>query len=95
MKIIGIEEKFGEFENKPYHNVYFHCAKEFDNENSKGFNVSKVKVKYDTLTECCGKELTTKEILSLVGQDVKFHYDEYKNVSFVSVYDSDSESAKK
>lgn len=94
MKIIGIEEKNGVYEGSTFHNVYFHCAKEFDNEKSKGFNVSKVKVKYDILTECSGKELTTSEILSLLNHDVKFHYDEYKNVSFVSVFDSNEASKK-
>lgn len=88
IKILGIEERFGEFENKPYHNVYFHCGEEFKNEKSKGFNVSMVKVRYDTLTKSFEKELTTSEILSLVGKDVEFYYDKYKNVTFANVFDS-------
>lgn len=88
MKIIGIEEKFGEFENKPYHKVHFHCAEEFHNEKSKGLRVEVVKVKYDILTESFDKALTTAEILSLVGQEVDFYYDKFKNVSIVNVIES-------
>lgn len=88
MKIIGIEEKIGEFDNRPYHNVNFHCAEEFNNEKSNGLRVSTTKVKYDTLTESFDKALTTAEILSLVGQDVDFYYDKYKNVTIVNVIES-------
>lgn len=88
MKIIGIEEKIGEYEDRPYHNVNFHCAEEFDNEKSKGLRVSTTKVKYDTLTECFNKALTTAEILSFVGQDVDFYYDKYKNVTIVNLIES-------
>lgn len=87
MKIIGIEERIGEYEDRPYHNVNFHCAEEFASEKSKGLDVSKVKVRYDVLTDTFGKALTTAEILSLVGKYVKFHYDKYKNVSIVIFYD--------
>jgi len=95
MKIIGIEERFGEFENKPYHNINFHCAEEFVNEKSKGLNVSKIKVRYDVLTDSFDKALTTTEVLSLVGKDVEFYYDKYKNVSIVNVFDSTQATQKK
>ena len=94
MKIIGIEERIGEFENKPYHNVNFHCAEEFENEKSAGVKVSIVKVRYDILTKTFGKELTTSEIKSLVGKDVDFLYDKYKNVSYVEFANS-TETSKK
>lgn len=88
MKIIGIEETSGEFDNRLYHNVNFHCAEEFKTEKSKGLRVSTTKVKYNALTESFDKELTTAEILSLVGQDVDFYYDKYKNVTIVNVIES-------
>lgn len=94
MKIIGIEERIGEFESKPYHNVNFHCAEEFENEKSEGVRVSIVKVRYDILTKTFGKELTTSEIKSLVGKDVEFLYDKYKNVSYVEFANS-TETSKK
>lgn len=94
MKIIGIEERIGEFESKPYHNVNFHCAEEFENEKSEGVRVSIVKVRYDILTKTFGKELTTSEIKSLVGKNVDFLYDKYKNVSYVEFANS-TETSKK
>ena len=94
MKIIGIEERIGEFENKPYHNVNFHCAEEFENEKSEGVRVSIVKVRYDILTKTFGKELTTSEIKSLVGKNVEFLNDKYKNVSYVEFANS-TETSKK
>lgn len=94
MKIVGIEEKLGEFNNKPFHHVYFHCAKEFTNEKSKGLNVSAVRVRYDALTNSFDKALTSAEILSLVGKDVEFYYDQYKNVSIVNVFEP-AEASKK
>lgn len=94
MKIIGIEEKIGEFDNRPYHNVNFHCAEELNDENSKGLKVSIAKVKYDALTNSFDKALTTAEIKSLVGQDVEFYYDKYKNVTIVNVIESASVDKK-
>ncbi len=94
MKIVGITERIGEFENKPYHNVNFHCAEEFNDEKSKGLKVSIVKVRYDILTKTFDKELTTSEIKSLVGKDVDFLYDKYQNVSLVEFYNS-TETNKK
>ncbi len=96
MKIVGIEEKIGMYEDKPFHNINFHCAEEFDNKDkSDGLKVSIVKVRYNVLTKTFGKELTTAEIKSLVGRDIEeFLYDKYRNVSFVEFVDS-TETSKK
>lgn len=88
MKIIGIEDKIGEYEGSPYHNVNIHTAIEFNNDISKGFNTKKVKVKYDVLTNSFKKAFTTAEILNLVGKDVDFSYDEFKNVKKIEILDS-------
>ena len=96
MKIVGIEERIGVYEDNPFHNVNLHCAEEFgNNDKSEGLKVSIVKVKYNVLTKTFGKELTTLEIKSLVGKDVEeFHYDRYGNVSLVEFVDS-TETSKK
>ncbi len=85
MKIVGIEEKIGVYEDKPFHNVILHCAEEFyNNDKTEGLRVSKVKVRYDVLTKIFGKELTISEIKSLVGKDVEeFLYDRYSNVKSI------------
>ena len=95
MKIMGIEERIGAYEDKPFHNVNFHCAEEFNNDKSEGLKVSVVKVRYDVLTKTFGKELTTSEIKSLVGKYIEeFLYDRYRNVSYVEFADS-TETSKK
>lgn len=95
MKIMGIEERIGVYEDKPFHNVNFHCAEEFNNDKSEGLKVSVVKVRYDVLTKTFGKELTTSEIKSLVGKYIEeFLYDRYRNVSYVEFADS-TETSKK
>ena len=95
MKIMGIEERIGVYEDKPFHNVNFHCAEEFNNDKSEGLKVSVVKVRYDVLTKTFGKELTTSEIKSLVGKDVEeFLYDKYSNVKAIEFVDS-TETSKK
>lgn len=94
MRIIGIEEKTGEFNDKPYHNVYFHCAEEFANEKGKGLNVSIAKVKYDILTDIFEKALTTTEIFSLVGNDVEFYYDRFRRVKKLDIFESNQPTKK-
>lgn len=96
MKIVGIEEKLGVYEDKPFHNVILHCAEEFyNNDKTEGLRVSQVKVRYDVLTKTFGKELTTSEIKSLVGKDVEeFLYDKYSNVKAIEFVDS-TETSKK
>jgi len=95
MKIIGIEEKIGEFEHTPYHNVYFHTAIEFNGEKNKGYCTKVYKAKYDVLEKSFGKAFTTAEILNLVGKEVDLFYDEYKNVSKIEIITSSSEDKSK
>lgn len=90
MKIVGVEERIGVFEKTPYHNVKFHCAEEFKNDDkSKGLKVSVVKIGYKALTKIFGKELTTSEIKSFVGGYIEaVHYNGYGNVSLIEFDDS-------
>ncbi|MCL2004085.1 MAG: hypothetical protein FWG72_08805 [Oscillospiraceae bacterium] len=85
MKIIGIEEKEGVYEGTAYHNIHFHGTEPFSNDKSAGLKTKEIKVKHKILSENFGKALTTKEILTFVGKEVAFYYDEYKNVNFVQV----------
>lgn len=93
-KIVGIKEQFGEYEDRPYHNIYFHCAEEFDKDKSSGLETSVIKVKYDILTESFGKALNTSEIFSLIGKIIEVYYDKYQSVKLVDIQDSTPTSAK-
>ena len=82
-KVIGVHESQGNFEGTDYHNINFHCSEAFDKDKCEGTKTSIVKVKYDVLCECVGKALMFKEIVSLIGRDVAFYYDEHGKVNVV------------
>lgn len=94
VKIVGFEEKSGMYEDRPYHNVYFHCTKNFTGEANKGLKVSIIKVKYDVLSECFDKDLSFNELSILIGQDIEFKYDENGSVIDLEPVDTKSEEKK-
>lgn len=83
MKLVGVEEKKGTFENREYHNYIFHCTNSFDNGSGEGIQVSSHKIKAKVLTEVLGKEISLIDVKAFLGQEVKCFYDQYKNVSYV------------
>lgn len=83
MKIIGVRDSSGKYEGTDYHNVILFCTEPFQNDKGAGLQAKSFKVKNDILTRIFGRQLTTKEIYGLIGQDANFYYDEYKNVQFV------------
>lgn len=82
-KIVGVEQKSGVYESIQYNNVKCHCTAPFENGKGSGFKVKEFKVKYSVLSEIVGKQLTEKELAALVGKEVSFYYDEFKNVSYI------------
>jgi hypothetical protein len=91
MVIIGVEEKQGVYEGNAYHNAVFHGTVPIEHENGVGLKPKSVKVKFGVLSQNFGKALTTKEILSFVGKQLNFFYDEYKNVIVVQVVENKSQ----
>ena len=83
MKIIGVEEKSGNFQGNDYHNIVFHCTEPFKSEKGTGLRTESIKVKYVIISENLGKPLTAKEIAAFAGQDANFYYDKFNNVSLV------------
>jgi hypothetical protein len=83
MKLVGIEEKQGTYENRDYHNFVLHCTHPFDNGLGEGVEVSVFKVKEKVLSEALGKQITLKDIKVFIGNEVKCFYDKYRNVSYV------------
>lgn len=83
MKLVGVEEKKGTYENKEYHNFILHCTHPFDNGLGEGLEVSVYKVKEKVLSEALGKQITIKDIKAFIGQEVKCYYDQYRNVTYV------------
>jgi hypothetical protein len=83
MNIIGIAERQGTFQERPYHNVMFHCIKPFEDEQASGSECKVVKVKYETLAKVLNKRPTEKEIFALVGKSAEFYYNEFQTVVHV------------
>lgn len=73
--IIGIGRKSGEYEGKKYDNTYLYCT--YPNDGVEGLAVVAVKVKTDRLNG---------QYAELLGKDVSFLYDQYRNVELVQVY---------
>lgn len=94
-QIVGIEEKIGEFQGNPYHNLYFHCEDKFEKDKGYGARTSIKKIKYDVITENAGKDLTISEIANLlIKKDVIFHYNEYGNVCYFEIQTASTSSEK-
>lgn len=81
-KIIGIEVKQGFYEGMACHNVYF-IARSHRRRKGKGLKVEIIKTKVEMLTEILGKSSSVEDATNLVGHDVTFYFDSYKNVNFI------------
>lgn len=76
MRIVGIEERTGEFEGRPFRFFYLHCMREDDR--MIGQRVERVKVPgsvFDAWEKKCGCPRD-----GLLSVDVDFNYDQYKKV---------------
>lgn len=76
MRIVGIEERTGEFEGRPFRFFNLHCMR--DDDRVIGRRVERVKVPgpvFDAWEMKCG--CSPEEMLSV---DVDFNYDQYKKV---------------
>jgi len=82
-KIVGVEVKQGIYEGITYHNVYFHCTTPIEEEKGKGLKVEVIKAKVNMLSEIFGKPSSVGDATNLIGHDVTFYFDAYKNVNFI------------
>lgn len=73
-RVVGIERKVGEYNDRPYDNTIIHCTYPKDGM-IDGFAVASVKVK----TERLGDDVF------IVGDKVSFYYDQYGNVLRVNI----------
>lgn len=92
MKVIGIEERQGVYEGNPYHNFLFHGTKDIEEGKGIGAAVELYKVKANRIIECLGKSVTREEIYGLIGSDLSFGLDSYKQVNLIRVIEKESVS---
>lgn len=77
MILVGIEEKKGEFESKPYHNYGFHFTEEFSKPNAIGQGTGILKVKAENLNDVLGFAPTTADLVACVGKKMIVAYNRY------------------
>ena len=84
MKVIGIARQQGEYEGRRYDNFLLYCSTDPSNGTTYigGYCPNmKVKVKSNIMSDCVNLD----QVANLVGHDVDFYYDSYKNVCKVLV----------
>ena len=98
VKVMGIAEKQGMFEGKPYHSVKFHIAEPFNAKDCYGMETSVQSVKFDNLPFILEHPMRMDELVTYINSNAEFFYD--KNGTVVKiVFEADkyepAEPAKK
>lgn len=80
MKVIGIQQKTGTYEGRPYDNYVLYCTQDSSRDGVKVIagtcpDVS-LKVKASVLYE----SIPAEKVAALLGHDINCYYDQYKNV---------------
>lgn len=83
MKVIGIQERSGEYQGNKYHNVMIHCTKESDD--SYGEITEVIKVKFSNVREVFGKAMSSADWQNLISKNIFVNYDRYGVVQFVQI----------
>jgi hypothetical protein len=91
MKVTGISERIGTYEGFEYHNFMFYGTNPIKPGKGFGEETEVAKVKFAVLKETFGHDLTADSVYALIGREVKFGYNQFKDVEFISV----SEEKKK
>jgi hypothetical protein len=95
MVVVGIQEKQGEYNGIKYHNYMLHCLK--DDDNALGQVSEVLKVKVANFKEIFGCPFSIDYLNSIIGCEIRAHYDRNGNVSeiIVSSESSDKSDVKK
>ena len=75
MKVVGIQEKKGNYQGTDYHNYLIHCLK--DDEEALGQISEVVKVKYAKAKEVFGRVMSAHDLNELIGKEIRCYYDRY------------------
>lgn len=75
MKVVGVQEKSGEYQGQKYHNYLTHCLKEDDN--ALGVISEIVKLKYAKVSEVFGHPMNPEDWQSLISKDIRCYFDKF------------------
>ncbi len=95
-KLIGLVEKAGIFENKPFHSIKFHIIAPGDEQGFVGWRVLDLKntsIKYDRLAFIVGRPMEVSELATYVGSEIDVQYDDKQRISAIHFYADDYEPA--
>lgn len=85
LTVIGVQQKQGEYQGKPYNNYILHCTKEDESGNSFGVISEQVKVKASKVVEIFGHTMTPSDWDELVGKEIRVFYNKYGTADEVRI----------
>lgn len=86
-KLVGLVEKQGVFEGKPYHSIKLHCIAPSDDKDFTGWRVLDPKttsIKYDRLPYIVGRLMELSELVTYVGSEIDIQYNDNKQITGIS-----------
>ena len=95
VKVLGITEKQGTFEGKPYHSIKFHIAEPFNAKDCYGTETSIQSVKYDNLPFVLERPMRMEELVTYINSEAEFYYDKNGTVTKIAFEADKYETAKK
>lgn len=86
-KLMGLVEKEGVFEGKPYHSIKLHCIAPGDDKGFVGWRVLDIKttsIKFDRLPFIVGRPMEVSELATYVGSEIDIQFDDQKRISGIT-----------
>lgn len=90
-KLVGLVEKQGVFQEKPFHSIKLHLIAPTVEEGFFGWRVLDPKftsIKYDRLSFIFGKPIDMQELVTYVGDEVDIQYDDNKHIVGIHLIDN-------
>ena len=82
---IGVEQKAGTFQDKPYDNMVLQCLK--SNPDGFGMLVEPIKIKTQLVDEVMGHPMTAADWKALVGMNLTVYFGKFNIVDTVIIND--------
>lgn len=83
MKVVGIQEKSGNYQGSDYHNYLLHCLK--DDDNALGQVSEIIKIKFANVKEVFGKPMSLDDFNGLIGQEIRCYYNRFGQATEIRV----------
>lgn len=91
-KVIGVQEKAGEYQGHEYHNVLLHTTTTADN--ALGEVTEVIKVKYNDVPEVFNKVMKSEDWQNLIGNEISVMYDRYGRTADIQIHEQKQNGGK-